>query len=86
MQTHVKNYFDSLGLDTSSYVECEVCQSPAVDIHHIIPRSKFGKKTKDKQDHPSNLIALCRECHNIAHSNKEFNNSLNIIALHRTSK
>jgi hypothetical protein len=85
MQTHVKNYFNSLGLDTSSYIGCEVCSSPAVDIHHIKERSKFGKKTKHIQDHPSNLIALCRSCHNKAHSSKEFNHSLIDIVLNRMS-
>lgn len=49
---------------------CEVCGKTAVDIHHIIPRSKFGKKTKELQDDVSNLIALCRECHDKAHNNK----------------
>lgn len=47
---------------------CSVCWSPATDIHHIIPRSKFGAKMKEVQDAVSNLIALCRICHMKAHS------------------
>jgi len=43
----------------------------AVDIHHIEPRSKFGKKTKHLQDDITNLIALCRDCHQKAHLQKQ---------------
>lgn len=49
---------------------CEVCGSPAIDIHHVIPRSKFGSKTKHLQDSIGNLIGLCRKHHEDAHSNK----------------
>jgi len=69
MQPHTKSYlkaFDLLGDDIM--VPCEVCQCRAVDIHHIIPRSKFGSKTKRIQDDIYNLIALCRECHDLAHA------------------
>lgn len=38
------------------------------DIHHIIPRSKFGKKNKAEQDKIENLMALCRFCHDKAHA------------------
>lgn len=42
---------------------CEYCKSDyAVDVHHIIFKSRGGS------DLPINLIALCRECHNRAHS------------------
>jgi 5-methylcytosine-specific restriction endonuclease McrA len=34
----------------------------------VEPRSSFGSTTKDEQDHVSNLVALCRSCHNAAHS------------------
>lgn len=71
MQKHIKVYFNHYGLDEHSFIACEVCKAKkAVDIHHIVFRSKFGKKTKDQQDAIENLIALCRECHNKAHDNK----------------
>jgi 5-methylcytosine-specific restriction endonuclease McrA len=41
---------------------CEsCCLDYAVDIHHIQFRSQLGS------DEESNLIALCRDCHNMAH-------------------
>lgn len=67
MQQHTKNYLSYFGFP--DFVACENCGAPSVDIHHVIPRSKFGKKEKDKQDHISNLIALCRSCHEKAHAN-----------------
>jgi 5-methylcytosine-specific restriction endonuclease McrA len=45
-----------------------VCRAVSVDIHHIIPRSKFGSKRKHEQDSIENLIALCRPCHEKAHA------------------
>ncbi len=68
MIVHVKNYFEEYGYNESSFIPCEVCKAKAVDIHHIEPRSKFGTKTKHLQDHPENLVALCRSCHDKAHS------------------
>jgi len=58
------NHFDYL---SQSEIKCEICHMPAHDIHHIIPRSKFGKKEKVNQDKINNLIALCRPCHENAH-------------------
>lgn len=69
MQRHIRNYLSSIGADESTRIRCEVCNALANDIHHIIPRSKFGSKRKDEQDAPENLIALCRTCHENAHKN-----------------
>ena len=70
MQRYIRNYLASIGADESTRIRCEVCNAIAVDIHHIIPRSKFGSKRKEEQDAPENLIALCRSCHEKAHANK----------------
>lgn len=67
MLPHVRNYFKAFGYDESSSIPCEVCNIKAVDIHHIEPRSSFGSKRKGDQDNPSNLIALCRHHHDLAH-------------------
>lgn len=68
MQNHIKNYLNFFGFKLQEDCECEVCGSPAQDIHHIIPRSKFGSKRKDEQDDPKNLIALCRLHHDASHA------------------
>lgn len=75
MQKHTKNYLDHHGYTTADFIPCEVCGAKSVDIHHIEPRSKFGSKRKEEQDNINNLIALCRICHDKAHSyeySKEF--------------
>ena len=51
------------GYDESSFIACECCERQATSIHHIIPKSKFGKRNKDKQDEIGNIMALCNECH-----------------------
>lgn len=68
MQKHTKIYIDFFKPHDIENIPCEVCKNRAVDIHHIIPRSKFGKKTKDQQDSIENLMALCRFCHDKAHA------------------
>lgn len=78
MQAHVKSYMHHNNFDVSDFIPCEApnCGQRAVDIHHLVKRSKFGKKTKHLQDAPSNLIALCRCCHDKAESSREFNELL----------
>lgn len=85
MQNHVKVYFQAFNLDEGDFVRCEKCGAKAIDIHHIIPRSKFGKKRKDEQDNITNLMALCRPCHDEAHriNNRE---ELKKIHLYNLSK
>jgi hypothetical protein len=64
MQKHIKVYLQKFW----EWWICEVCnERQIVDIHHIQERSKFGKKTKHLQDDISNLIWLCRTCHEQAH-------------------
>lgn len=50
------------GFGEQSFIPCEICGVRAVDIHHIVYRSRGGKNNIE------NLIALCRECHNKVHS------------------
>lgn len=70
MQPHIKNYLKHFNYTTADVILCERCKQVAVDIHHIIPRSKFGSKRKEEQDNVMNLIALCRDCHTDAHAEK----------------
>ena len=60
MKPHVKLYFDYFGFDVSDFIPCEICEAKAVDIHHIDARGMGGTKRKDDI---SNLMALCRSCH-----------------------
>ena len=79
MQKHVKVYFKHFGYGEQSFVPCEVCQSKAVDIHHIHGRGK-------NKDIIQNLVALCRTCHNLAHSDKDFNEQIDYMHQLRLKK
>jgi len=60
MQKHTKVYFRYFDYGEQDMIPCEICGARAVDIHYITGRGK-GK------DVIENLIALCREHHNVAH-------------------
>tara|TARA_R110002072_G_scaffold120703_1_gene253951 strand:+ start:462 stop:740 length:279 start_codon:yes stop_codon:yes gene_type:complete len=60
MKKHTKIYLNYFDFDVSDYIQCEVCFSPADDIHHIDARGMGGSKTKD---YIENLQAVCRPCH-----------------------
>lgn len=61
MTKHLKVYLQAAGYDITDFIPCEICQSKAVDIHHIDARGMGGSKHADVIE---NLIALCRSCHN----------------------
>ena len=75
MKSYTKAYMKAFGYDVSDFIPCEGCQSKAVDIHHLVPRSR----DKSKLNKVSNLVALCRECHHKAETNVKFNEGLKII-------
>lgn len=60
MKKHTKIYFDYFGYRIPEDCFCEICGSPAVDIHHIEARGMGGSTSKDVIE---NLMALCRKCH-----------------------
>lgn len=68
MQNHVKNYFEAYGYGEQDIILCERCKAVAVDIHHIVYRSEAPNH--ELLDHPVNLIAVCRSCHEYYHSDK----------------
>ena len=70
MRNHTKVYMTFFYLDESDFIGCEMCGTEAVDIHHIQARGIGGIKCKD---YIENLVALCRDCHNMAETDKEFN-------------
>jgi len=86
MQRHTFNYYTKFNYTQGDVILCEVCNAVAVDIHHVIPRSKFGSKRKHEQDHWSNLIALCHHCHTISHQGpgiRQFNDKLKELVAKR---
>jgi hypothetical protein len=58
------------GYGETDVIPCEIDGTRAVDIHHIKFKSHGGT------DEPRNLIALCREHHDEAHDDKNFNKQL----------
>ena len=62
MKVHTRIYFKYFGYGEQSFIPCEICGKKAVDIHHIKYRSQGGGNEIE------NLIALCRKCHDRAHS------------------
>lgn len=53
-------YIEYFGYSKEDWIACEVCESEAVDIHHIQARGMGGSKHRDVIE---NLMALCRDCH-----------------------
>jgi len=62
MKPHIRIYLKYFGYGIDDTILCERCNSKAADIHHIVYKSQGGKETI------YNLIALCRDCHNLAHN------------------
>jgi 5-methylcytosine-specific restriction endonuclease McrA len=66
MQKHVRIYLNYFNIGEQDIIRCELCgkqgraDGGGFDIHHIEGRGK-GK------DEITNLILLCRKCHEKAH-------------------
>jgi len=77
MKRHTKIYMDYFGYGIDDVIICENCFNKiAVDIHHIEPKGMGGSKLKDFIE---NLIALCRDCHDLAHAEKLSKTELKLI-------
>jgi hypothetical protein len=57
-----QNYCKFFEISQGEIVYCEMCGREATDLHHIEYRSQCGG------DEVTNIIALCRECHSMAHN------------------
>ena len=71
-------YCDYFGYDVNSFIECELCQKSAHEIHHLTVKGMGGRKNSDVIE---NLIAVCRTCHNKCHDHPEFNEEAREIHL-----
>ena len=67
MQNHTKVYFSFFNYAEGDTILCEMCNFPAVDIHHL------ERRNKTKNDFIENLIGVCRDCHIKAESDSCFN-------------
>ncbi len=76
MKKHTKIYLNHFGYTTADFIPCEVCQSKAIDIHHIECRGMGGIKSKDTIE---NLMALCRNCHEKFGDKKQYMDYLKSI-------
>jgi hypothetical protein len=76
MKKHVKIYLKHFNYSVADFVPCEVCESKATDIHHIDARGMGGRASADVI---SNLMALCRSCHEAHGDIKELKDSLRHI-------
>ena len=76
---HVEIYMDFFGYCKDDVIVCERCNSKAVDVHHIHGRGKDKNVIE-------NLIALCRECHTLCHSNKDINRHAEVVHLNNVLK
>lgn len=65
MQKHVKIYMTHFDYKGEEYIPCEICKGKSVDIHHVNGRG-VGKNVI------SNLMALCRTCHNEIHNTSKY--------------
>ena len=80
MKKHTKIYLEYFDYTVADFIPCEYCKKKAVDVHHLTFKKMGGSK---KLDFIENLVALCRECHNNAHNQKDFNNKLKGIVKKR---
>lgn len=76
MKKYKQIYFFYFGYGEQDFIPCEYCGNEAVDVHHLDNKGMGGSKSKD---YIGNLMGLCRECHNKAHSYVKFNNKLKEI-------
>ena len=66
--------------EEQDFIPCEMCNSQAVDIHHLERRTR----NKVTNDYIENLIAVCRDCHIKAESDRCFNMYCKIKHLENT--
>lgn len=59
MKNYTNTYLDHFGYCQQDWIGCEICNSTAVDIHHIQSR----KRRPDLINDINNLMAVCRSCH-----------------------
>ena len=83
LKDHKKAFSKYWGYSDQDIPICWSCyKGYAVDIHHI-ENKKMGGSPGNKKNSIDNLIPLCRKCHDFAHKDKLFNQSLKDILKQR---
>jgi len=60
---------------------CRTCGAPTTEVHHIAPRSMFGKNRVKDCWQAKNMITCCRKCHEDAGS--PVNRKAHLVLLYR---
>ena len=92
MIKHKKVYCTFFDYDYGDHIQCEVCKYnfdekqdgviyEAVDIHHISPRGMGHSGKCCNVNEIPNLVALCRNHHQMCEDDKSFNKKVRIIHL-----
>ena len=56
-------------MNDSTRPKCELCGLECeLTKHHLVPKLKAKNKYKDIKEDPSNIIWICRSCHDQIHS------------------
>lgn len=79
MSKHKETYFKFYGLSEGDYIQCGVCQQPAVDVHAI---QRAGMGGDENMNRVENLIPLCRQHHEKLGDRKEYKAMLYKIIFH----
>jgi len=68
--------------------KCELCGCQTeLTVHHLIPKCKAKNKYKDIRNDETNLIMICRQCHDHIHATydesylRDFLNALDLLKL-----
>ena len=71
MQKHIKIFREFYGIgDQDQPPSCAICNRNPTEIHHVTSRGLKSFEWKGEAfdiNHILNLIALCRDCHSLAH-------------------
>ena len=79
MLKYVKDFYKSRHKDPWDYINCEKCNKKRCDDIHHIQQSFRGKRTHSEDW--SDLIWVCRDCHQEIHANNTFEMRQNLLTI-----
>gem|GEM_PF-1840814 len=78
MQKYQSDFLKSRKKSEHDHIPCELCGAVASDIHHIMS-SHRGMRQHNPDG--SDLIALCRSCHDFIHSKNSHEMRISLLAV-----